>query len=165
MKTHDASIGFVFALAGPAAVGAASALAHDAAVVAERALYVPAVVLAVTALMLPALYVAGAYVGVAPPARVFAIVGARALVDLGIVLCGIAPAVGFLVLTSEQRWAGSVMAAGALALAMLVALRTLAAGLVAATEQRSGRLAWLMAGWAIVGGGIGAHLFTRLVGA
>lgn len=144
-------------LAGPAALGAASA-AKDSGAITE-VLRLPLVWVGVAALMVPALYIGVALSGRSPSGRQVLGSLADAVCRGGGLLLGLAPALLFLVVTSDRGPVVQGLVAGVAGIGALAGLSVLFRKLC--TERDAGVLArFVFISWAAVLLGIGAQLFT-----
>jgi len=145
-------------------MGASLGMRHGLAAGAEAALGLLVVLLGVAAVTLPGLYIAAALVGVAPALGDSLKAASRALRDAGLVLLGLSPPVAFLVATAEQRSTVWLLGHAALALAVVLALRTLYRRLLKPLG-RPARALPVFLGWAAVAVGIGERLLLGVLSA
>jgi hypothetical protein len=146
-------------LGGPAVLGACVGMRAGLSSLLGYTLSLPALVLGVGAVMLPALYILAAFVGVAPSAKRVLRVASETLADLGRLLLGFVPALGFLTLSSQDPANAPVLGLLALGAATLLGLRALYLRLFAAKRRGLLSLALYLA-WSSVCLGIGWHLST-----
>lgn len=163
-QDEPATVHVGFAVFGPVALGAAIGLGSVSLPMLRGSLALPALVLGLAAALVPALYIGRSLAGAPTNAAELGRSVLRALASLGITMAGIAPAVLFLISTSESASSVLLFAYLSVGTAALIGVRRLYQEL-SVSGPRSGWLWLVFVAWAMLGLALGANLLPAALDA
>lgn len=152
----------VWALAGPLLTGAVIGATGDSQSAAAGAALLTGVIIGVGLLMLPGLYVLASATRLVDGSREVMTATLEGFRDIGVVLCGLTPALAFLLAVGNSPTVQELLGSLVISVSVIVALRTLHHRLFARADDNP-RALWLFLGWAVLALAVGQRLLATSI--